>query len=111
MIGGWSARSRSDSAGAQDALERHWRPRRRARQADRRDRTAAEKSCGISAPGNPSGQGLFALWPARNRKDLAGQGRGARVRRQFHPDQIVGPLVEMVWLERGADRERKEERR
>src|SRR3546814_10122930 len=70
--------ARSDGAGAQDALERHWRPRRRARQADRRDRTAAEKSCGISAPGNPSGQGLFALWPARKRQDLAGQGRGAR---------------------------------
>src|SRR3546814_11922942 len=50
--------ARSDGAGAEDALERHWRPRRGARQADRRDRTAAEESRGIPAPRNPSGQGL-----------------------------------------------------
>src|SRR3546814_7017885 len=51
--------ARGDGAGAQDALERHRRPRRRARQADRRDRTAAEKSRGVPAPWNSTGQGLF----------------------------------------------------
>src|SRR3546814_5660768 len=59
---------------------------------------------GVPAPWNSTGQGLFALWPTRNRQDLAGQGGGARIRRQLHLDQIVGPLVEMVWRERAADR-------
>src|SRR3546814_4597263 len=95
--------ARSDGAGAEDALERHWRPRRGARQADRRDRTAAEESRGIPAPRNPSGQGLFALWSARNRQNLAGQGGGARLGRQFHLDKILGPVVEKISQERTTD--------
>src|SRR3546814_8706354 len=49
--------ARSNGAGAEDALERHWRSRCGARQADRRDRTAAEESRGVPAPWNPSRQG------------------------------------------------------
>src|SRR3546814_9027377 len=62
--------ARGDGAGAQDALERHRRPRRRARQADRRDRTAAEKSRGVPAPWNSTGQGLFALRSEEHTSEL-----------------------------------------
>src|SRR3546814_7849037 len=54
---------------AEDALERHRRPRRGARQDDRGHRTAAQASRSVSPAGHPAGEGLPALWPARHRQD------------------------------------------